>query len=194
MLADWTRAIEREFAAVRLFDLPFLSSIYRVFLFPGNLQVDISFTPGAEFGALGPRFTLLFGAAVERAQVPPPTAEYLLGFAAHHAVRARFCIERRRLWQAEYLISGVRDHALALACLRLGLDPRHARGYDELPAEVTDSFRGALVRSIDRAELLRTLGRAIELLLRESAGVGELRAKVEGPLRELMGEEWGRGG
>jgi len=192
VLSDWTRAIEQEFAAVHLFDLPFLSSIYRVFLFPGNLQVDISFTPGAEFGAFGPRFTLLFGAAVERTHVPLPSAEYLLGFAAHHAVRARFCIERRRLWQAEYLISGVRDHALALACLRPGLDPRHARGADELPGEVAASFGDALVRSIDRAELLRALGRAIELLLRESAGAGELRAKVEGPLRELMSEGWGR--
>ena len=46
----------------------------------------------------------------------------------HHAVRARFCIERGRWWQAEYWISGVRDQALALACHRRGLAVAHGRG------------------------------------------------------------------
>src|SRR5262249_15185791 len=66
ILGAWTTALGREFGAVHLFDLPLLSTIYRVFLFPGSLQVDLSFTPGAEFGALGPRFKLLFGETVER--------------------------------------------------------------------------------------------------------------------------------
>ena len=56
VLADWTQALLADFDAVVLFDLPFLSTIYRVFLLPGKLQVDLSFTPAAEFGALGPRF------------------------------------------------------------------------------------------------------------------------------------------
>src|SRR5207244_3638645 len=84
LLAEWTRDLEREFGAVHLFDLPFLSTIYRVFLFPGSLQVDISFTPGAEFGALGPRFKLLFGETVERAYPPPPAAPHLFGLGVHH--------------------------------------------------------------------------------------------------------------
>ena len=191
ILSDWTRSIEREFGAAHLFDLPFLSSIYRVFLLPGNLQVDISFTPRADFGALGPNFRLLFGEAVERAPVPPPSAAHLLGLGVHHAVRARICIERGHLWEAEFLISAARDHALAIACLRHGLKPAHGRGYDELPAEVTAPFHDALVRAVERAELLRALGCVIDGLLRESGG-GELRAKVEGWLRELVSEEWGR--
>jgi len=194
VLLDWTRSVEREFGAVRLFDLPFLSSLYRVFLLPGNLQVDLSFTPGAEFGALGPNFALLFGAAVERAHIPSPSAEYLLGLCVHHAVRARLCIERGRLWQAEYWISGVRDQALALACLRHGLEARNARGFDQLPAPVTAALGDALVRSIDRAELLRALASAIEGLLREAVADGDLGATVEGPLRELVSEDWGKDG
>src|SRR5712692_10525271 len=47
VLADWTTRLESEFSAVRLFDLPYQSTIYRVFLFPGSLQVDLSFTPEA---------------------------------------------------------------------------------------------------------------------------------------------------
>jgi hypothetical protein len=191
VLADWTRAIEQEFGATRLFDLPFRSSIYRVFMLPGNLQLDISFTPGADFGALGPQFTLLFGAAVERAPIPPASAEHILGLSVHHAVRARFCIERGRPWQAEYWISEARDQALALACLRHGLESAHGRGYDRLPVEVTAALRDALVRSFDRAELLRALGCTIAGLIRETEEMGERGARMVEPLRELLAEGWG---
>ena len=43
VLADWTRTLETDFGAVVLFDLPVGSTIYRVFLLPGVLQVDLSF-------------------------------------------------------------------------------------------------------------------------------------------------------
>lgn len=62
-LEDWTRALAGEFGAAHLFDLPSGPSIYRVFLLPGCLQFDLSFTPAAQFGATGPRFRLLFGSA-----------------------------------------------------------------------------------------------------------------------------------
>ena len=190
VLGDWTGALEREFEAVHLFDLPFMSSLYRVFLFPGSLQVDLSFTPGAEFGALGPKFRLLYGTTVERAHIPTPSAAYLFGLGVHHAVRARFSIERGRPWQAEYWISGVRDQALSLACLCRGLAPSYGRGYDELPAEAMALFAGALVRSTDRAELLRALGAVIEALLRESGEVPGLASKVDEELRGLVSERW----
>jgi len=193
VLADWAREIEEEFDAVQLFDLPFLSSIYRVFLFPGALQVDLSFTPASDFGALGPDFRLVFGETVERAHVLPPSAAYLFGLGAHHAVRARFSIERGRVWQAEYWISGVRDQALTLACLRLGLDPWNARGFDALPEEAKAPAGEALVRSLDRDELLRALARAIDGLLRESGAVPATAAKVEAQLRALTSEEWAGG-
>src|SRR5436190_5521071 len=73
VLADWTGHMVREFEAAHLFDLPHLTSIYRVFMLPSNLQVDLSFTPESNFGALGPKFNLLFGQAVERKIPPPPT-------------------------------------------------------------------------------------------------------------------------
>lgn len=194
VLSDWTRSFGREFDAAHLFDLPFRSSIYRVFLLPGSLQVDISFTPGDQFGALGPKFDLLFGDAVERAPIPPASAENLLGVGVHHAVRARFCIERGHVWQSEYWISGARDHVLALACLRHGLESAHARGCDRLPDEVAAALRDALVCSFDRAELMRALGCAIDGLIRESTELGEPGARMVRPLRELLREDWGRAG
>lgn len=55
VLDGWTTQLEEEHDAVQLFDVPYLSTIYRVFLFPGSLQVDLSFAPASEFGALGPK-------------------------------------------------------------------------------------------------------------------------------------------
>ena len=190
VLADWTRAIEHELEGVPLFDLPFRSTLYRVFLLPGALQVDVSFTPGAEFGALGPKFRLLFGTAVERERGGPPAAESLLGLGAHHAVRARIAIERDRPWQAEYWIRSLRDESLALECLRHGLETRYARGYDALPAEVTALHRDTLVRSLDRAELMRALQRGIEELLRAAEDAGAMREKLGASLLALTAPDW----
>lgn len=189
VLEGWTRTLVAEFAAAHLFDLPSGSSLYRVFLLPGCLQFDLSFTPAAHFGAIGPDFRLIFGAATPRPHYPPPPAQELFGYAVHHALRARFCIERSRFWQAEYWISAVRDHGLSLACLRRGLPPSYGRGYDALPPAVHAAFRGAFVTSLTRDELLRALRAAIAGLLAETAEVRELAAKVAPELHRLT-EPW----
>jgi predicted nucleotidyltransferase len=182
VLGDWTRTLVGELEAVHLFDLPSGPSIYRVFLVPVCLQFDLSFTPASEFAARGPNFRLLFGDAVERPYPPPPSTPELFGYAVHHALRARFCTERGSFWQAEYWVSGVRNYALSLACVRRDLPAQHGRGYDDLPADVRDSFNDALVRSLDRDELLRALASAVDGLLREATDVPK---NVEAQLREL---------
>jgi hypothetical protein len=178
--------VTREFDAVHLFDLPFQTTIYRVFLLPGNLQVDLSFTPEHDFGARGPKFRLLFGNAVERDAVPAPTAHHVFGLGVHHAVRARICIERGRVWQAEYWISALRDQALTLAGLRHGLETAYGRGFDQLPAETLTLAGAALVRSPEREELLRALSAAVELLLYEADEVRDLASNLTAELRELI--------
>jgi hypothetical protein len=185
VLEDWTRLLVEEFEAVRLFDLPSGASIYRVFLLPGYLQFDLSFTPASQFGASGPKFRLVFGRSVEKPHSQPPPAQELFGYAVHHALRARFCIERGRYWQAEYWISGLRDNALSLACRRRGLPAYYGRGFDDLPEDVRNLFTSALVTSLERDQLLRALGSAIDGLLREADEVRELAAKVEPQLRKL---------
>ncbi|MEW6403604.1 MAG: nucleotidyltransferase domain-containing protein, partial [Chloroflexota bacterium] len=185
ILENWTQNLVQKFDAAHLFDLPSGSSIYRVFLLPGCLQFDLSFTPASKFGATGPKFRLLFGNAVEKPFVQPPSAQELFGYAVHHALRARFCIERGRLWQAEFWISSTRDYALSLACRRRGLAASYGRGFDQLPADVLDFFKDALVASPDRDELLRALSHAIEGLLREADEARELAEKVRPQLEEL---------
>jgi len=186
VLEDWTRNLVEVFDAAHLFDLPSGASIYRVFLLPDCLQFDLSFTPASKFGASGPKFKMIFGSSVEKPFTQPPPAQELFGYAVHHALRARFCIERGRYWHAEYWFSGTRDYALSLACRRRGLPAYHGRGFDDLPPDVRNFFNTALVTSLERDELLRALGFAIEGLLREVDEVQELAAKVEPQLRKLM--------
>jgi hypothetical protein len=186
VLEDWTRTVEAELGGVRLFDLPSGRSIYRVFLLPGCLQFDLSFTPAAEFGATSPRFRLLFGSAVERQPLEQPNAHELFGYAVHHALRARFSIERGRVWLAEYWVTSLRDYALSLACVGRGLAASYGRGFDDLPAEVLARFEGALVRSVDRGELLRALRVGIDGLLYVAGERGDL---VASQLRELVEDD-----
>lgn len=191
VLEDWTWKLAEAFDAIHLFDLPSGPSIYRVFLLPGCLQFDLSFTPASRFGANGPKFRLLFGNAVVKPYPPSPSAHELFGYAVHHLLRARFCIERGRYWQAEYWISSARDYALSLACRHRGLSTSYGRGFDALPASVHNLFAPALVTSLERDELLRALNATIEGLLHVVDEVRELAAKVEPQLR-MLAAEWDR--
>src|SRR5262245_6900272 len=73
VLDDWSGRLAADFGAVRLFDLTSAGVAYRVFLLRGCLQFDLSFSPAAQFGAIGPNFRLLFGAAVRKPFVEPPS-------------------------------------------------------------------------------------------------------------------------
>jgi hypothetical protein len=189
VLADWTAWLGDELDGIPLFDLPSGDTIYRVFLLPDGLQVDISFTPAARFAAGGPRFRLLFGELKEKPPAQPPNAQELFGWAVAYARDGRATIERGRLWMAEFMISAVRDNALSIACLRRGLPTRYGRGYDDLPPELLASFAGSLVRSLDRAALMRALSVAVEGLLRESAPVLELAERVAPSVRAWLADE-----
>src|SRR5436190_14787014 len=184
VLEDFTHPLVEDFDAIPLFDLPSGATIYRVFVLPGALQFDLSFTPASEFAALGPKFRLLFGDAVQRPHPEPPPAAQLFGYGVHHALRARACVERGRYWQAEYWISALRDHALTLACRARGLPASYGRGFDDVPDDVRRRPRPALPTALTRDELLRALTAAIDLLLSESTEIPDLAASLEPRLRE----------
>jgi hypothetical protein len=186
VLSDWTRRLVADLDAVVLFDLPSGDMIYRVFLLPGCLQMDLSFAPASGFGPRGPRFRLLFGQAHQVPPAPPPSADELFGWAVAYARDARACIERARWWQAERSISAIRDHALVLACRRRNLPTRFGRGYDDLPSEVLRAFEPTRVRALTREGLLAALTASVEGLLAESAEVAEVAAKVGPRLRDLL--------
>jgi hypothetical protein len=186
VLADWTTHMYDRHLAVHHCDIRSAAWIYRVFLLPGTLQVDLAFVPATEFRALAPTFRLMFGEANEARHAPPPMTVDIIGLGWLYALHARSAIARRRLWQAEYMISGVRDHALALASIRYGLPAAHGRGLDRLPDAVTARFEDSLVRRMDPAELSRAFRVAVSGLLSEIEHVDkELAGRLEGTLRSL---------
>jgi hypothetical protein len=189
VLDRWTTTLSDELGAVRLADLERGRTMYRVFLLPDALQFDLSLTPAAQFRPAGPRFRLLFGetAAGEAEAATPPAelfiptpavAEDVFGWGVIYALHARASIERRRVWQAEHYVGAVRDHALALACLRRGLPPAQARRYDDLPAETLSRFAETHVGAVEPAALQRALAAAIRALMREGAEADVLIADV----------------
>ena len=185
-LDDWTSRMVEDHGALATFDVTRGNAVYRVFFLRNTLQVDLAFFPASEFGALAPTFRLLFGESVELPHVPSPRAENLIGMAWLHAIHARSCIKRGKHWQAEYMISAVRDHALALAALRLGLPAAEGRGTDQLPQEITRPLEGALVRTLVARELSRAFAVAVAGLLSEVHHADHsLAARLEGPLTEL---------
>lgn len=186
VLGDWTGFMCGELGARHHFDVHSAAALYRVFLLPDCLEVDLAFTPACEFGALGPAFRVVFGEAVEPRAIAPADPDRLIGLAWHHVLHARICIERGKPWQAEYWISAVRDHTLALACLRLGPPADHAKGADNLTSETTASLEAALIRDLSVEELDRALRVVVTGLLRELHETDpELADRLEDPLREL---------
>lgn len=187
VLASWTSRMYERYEALHHLDVHAGSWIYRVFLLSNTLQVDLAFAPAEDFGARAPTFRLVFGKAAERPHVSPPSAESLIGYAWLYALHARSSLARGRPWQAEYMVSAMRDHVLALACLRLGLPAKEGRGMDLLPEEVTQPLEQALVRRIDVSEISRAFGVASERLLVETRLVDDgLASRLEPAIRELM--------
>lgn len=158
LLDSWTDYILNEFIGIVLFDLKSRSTIYRVFILPGCLQLDLSFSPASEFGAIGPHFNLLYSKQYEKPKLRPqpneepqlrsqPTKE-LFGYMVHHILRARFCMERNRLWQAEFWIGEARNYALKLACQSRGLNSDYGGGFDDLPHDIHNLFKDSFVRQL----------------------------------------------
>jgi hypothetical protein len=185
VLRDWTELFERELDVVHRFDLRRGSTVYRVFLLANALEVDVSLTPAAEFGAHGPSFRLEFGESEPQAHTAPPELDEQIGWGWIYVLIARAAIERGRLWEAEYWISSVRDQGLALACVRHGLPPAYNRAAHRLDPSLAASWEEALVHSLEPEELRRALDAAARELLRE---VGEVRPELAERLREVFSE------
>jgi hypothetical protein len=182
VLDDWTRLLLEEFDAVPLVDLQRGPTTYRVFLLPDTLQLDLSMTPASRFRPAGPRFRLVFGAtAPEDPQGPPQRVAGdlfistpavlgdIFGWGVIYAVHSRACIERGRVWQAEHYVGAVRDHALALACLREGVTAVQARGYDDLSTETLARSEESHIGSLEPASLRAALAASVVALMSEGA-------------------------
>jgi predicted nucleotidyltransferase len=183
-----TSRIAEELDPVHHWDLRASPAVYRVFLLPSCLQVDVAVTPAADFGARSPRFRAVFGEPITREPNPLPTFDELAGRGWLDVSHANAAIERGQPWRAEYHVSSLRDMTLALACLRLGETPYYAKGVDRLPADVTAPLADTLVSSVGAPELRRALRAATAVFLHEvHAAEPAVADRLEGPVLELAG-------
>jgi hypothetical protein len=191
VLDDWTRALIDELDAVPVVDLQRGPTTYRVFLLRDTLQLDLSMTPASQFRPAGPRFRLVFGqTAADDPEVStspvaghlfistPAVAEDIFGWGVIYALHSRACVERRRVWQAEHYVGAVRDHALALACLREGVTAVQARGYDDLSTETLARPEGSHIGSLEPLALRAALAASVLALMREGAEANLPHAQV----------------
>ncbi|MGW5446863.1 hypothetical protein [Streptomyces asiaticus] len=185
-LSRWTQWLHDELGALHHWDLPADRRIIRVFLLPDWLEVDLTFCPEEEFGPRGPQWRTIFGEERTQTSFPQVDRNTLIGLAWHHALHAHICIRRGQQWQAEYWISALRDHVVALACERLGYAAVHAKGAHLLPAIMTAPLEATLVRSVAESELRRALKAAVTLLTNELEQTdSRLAARLSPMLAEL---------
>lgn len=187
LLIDWTEILKNKYQAFCLFDVSYKTSVYRVFLFPNCLQVDISFTPSPDFGAITPKFKLLFGKSNPKQQKSLPNMQELYGHAVHHALRARFSIERNRFWQAVYWLNTFRDCVLTLACIEYGLNPFDGRGLDNLPLEIKKMFTKSLSFNLTKEGLKHSLKIIVSGLLIITENMPNLKTDVNNQLKWIGG-------
>jgi hypothetical protein len=186
VMESWTQVMYGEHGAVHHLDVSRGATIYRVFLLGSTLQVDIAFAVPGDFRATSPAFRLVFGQPAEEQFTPPPQPAGLVGLGWLYALHARSSLARGRVWQAEYMISGMREHVMALMCLRYGTVPHQGRGLDDLPPEALGSLAGSLPGSAGAPELWRALRVVTRALLSEARLADEdLAVRLAGPLQEL---------
>lgn len=186
VLDSWTEYVINEFSAVILFDVTRLTTIYRVFILPGCLQLDLSFTSASDFGSVGKNFKLLFGKYIEKPEPKSPDTTGLFGLIVHHLLRARVCIERDRLWQAAYWINEARNYSLTIACLNNGLNTAYGRGFDDLPPDMFDLFRDSFMKELNREELMRSLRIIVSALPEVSEETNKLSERIFDILNEIL--------
>ena len=95
-----------------------------------------------------------------------------------YALHSRACIERGRVWQAEHYVAAVRDHTLALACLREGVTAVQARRYDALSAKTLARSEDSHVGSLDPQALRAALTASVLALTSEGVDAGLPHAQV----------------
>ncbi len=188
VVAAWTDRLYHHYAAVAHVDVMHGATLYRVFLLKNTLQVDVSFWRAEDFAPIGPNFRLIFGEAQPSLPVPQPDPLALIGMAWLYALHVRSSLERGRVLQAEYMLSGMRNHIGELTCLRCGVIAAQGRGLDDLPVAERSTAAACHPQSLELSELKRAFQNAMRALLEELRHVdAELEGRLSGPLLDIVG-------
>lgn len=184
---SWTGLLRDTYGAIAHTDVWSASTLYRVFLLPSSLQVDVSFWPDQEFRAAGGPISLAFGEANDPAPPGPDPSDKLVGMAWLYALHVRSSIARRRGLQAVSMLNGMREQVVSLACLRLGLPAYQGRGVDRLPDALKRDLEATLARTTAAAEIARSFDLLADLLAAQVSQFDAAAARDLVPvLRELV--------
>lgn len=185
--SEWTGRMYEQHDAVHHLDVWSQRALFRVFLLSSSLQVDLSFWPWESFAASGSAFRLLFGEANEPRRSSAPAPEGLIGMGWLYALHARSSIARSRSLQALYMVNGLRDQVVSLACLRHGLPADEGRGVDDLPPDAIVTISETLVLGLGRSELGLAFANALTALIDEAERIDPaLASRLREPARELL--------
>jgi hypothetical protein len=103
-----------------------------------------------------------------------------------YALHVRSSLARGRMLQAEYMLSGMRNHVGELQCLRCGVTPHQGRGLDDLPAQERDAAAQCIPGSLEPTELRHAFQVTMQALLKEIRHVdGEAAVRLSVPLNEI---------
>lgn len=189
VLADWTRRLYTEHAAVTDHDVRRGTILYRVFLLENTLQVDLSFWKPTEFRAVGSKFSLIFGVAGEPIPARLPDSMELIGMGWLYGLHVRSSISRGRFLQADYMLAGMRNNVLALACKRSKVSAVQGRGLDDLTEELRIRAADCRARSLDANELKRAFRATMDMFLDEiQRADGVLASKLTVPLNTVVND------
>jgi hypothetical protein len=186
VVAEWTDHLYQRHHAVSHVDVMRGSVLFRVFLLTNTLQVDIAFWPSEGFAAIGPNFKLIFGDSKPPQPAPQADPHFLIGMAWLYALHVRSSLARGRLLQAEYMLSGMRNHVLELTCLRCSTIASQGRGLDDLPASEQKTAVTCIPQSMEPSELKRAFQTTIHTLQREISPIdADLGKRLAGPLNAI---------
>jgi predicted nucleotidyltransferase len=132
----------------------------RGFLLENFLEIDLAFSHAADWE--------------DAPDTQPDVGERYrrkTDFIWHDVLHAAVAIDRGRLWRALFYVERLRNGAIELACLRLGLDGHHHKQADELPAGLLDRLEPTLVPSLDPADLRTALRAATRAFFAEAREV-----------------------
>ena len=159
---DWIERMYRELPVAHHYRTAFGTTVVPGFLLENGLEVDLAFTPSAEFSVWAP-VRVAFdrtGVATRAAETPEswsPTPDWSgeAGFAWHDVLHACVAANRGKPWRSLYYLQRVRNRTLVLASERHGFDSDEFTHVDELPATDRDPLLGSLVSDLERTSLLR---------------------------------------
>lgn len=188
-LEDFSKFMYANYNCFHHLDVLSQDWIYRVFFLENTLQVDIAFVHQSHFRALAPTFKLIFGRSLEPDYGKPRGAQVLAGWVWLYALHVRSSLARKRFWQTEFYISGMKDYVFSLMCVRFGLPTSTGRGIDELPENLKASLEEGLIKSLDAKELFRAFEKIMNVFISELSEIDEeLASRLDPGLTSLKSQ------